>query len=407
MSALLFLIFALSVKNDHTVLRSGCDGESDVVATLTAGAPLTIRFAMSGEAVPCYKVSVQTGENRLEGYLPASAIDGLEDFDKARRSAAWLETAQETSQVMSSIRSAAQTPALALTVSGQGAVGEASRLIETSQPAKALELLQPELRKKKNPSLLALAGVAAWRADDSRLALEYWRAALEMKPNPDLEKIYRRAERENQGDQSGEKLLGLRVTLRYDSGAVPVETARQMRDALDQEFSRVSGELGCLAQERLVAIVQTRDAYRKTTDAAEWSAGQYDGRIRVPLLEGQGMDASMRRTFAHESTHACLATLGHWPAWLQEGLAQKLSGDTLTPAQRAKIAEMAQKKQLPRLEDLGQDWSRLDNRHASMAYALSLAAVDALYETHAIRDVVRNPARVDEITVELDKRLGL
>jgi len=407
MSALLLLLLALSVKNDHTPLRSGCDAESDIVATLAAGAPLTIRFAMSGESVACYKVSVQTADKTVEGYLPATAIEGLEDFDKGRRNAAWLETAQETQQVANSIRASA--PSLALSVTGQGAVGEASRLIET-QPAKALELLQPELRKKKNPSLLALAGVAAWRADDSRLALEYWKTALDMQPNPDLEKIYRRVQRETKGDQSGDKLIGLRVVLRYDGIAISIETARQMLDALDQEFARVSGALGCSAQERLVAIVQTRDAYRKTTDAAEWSAGQYDGRIRVPVLEGQGMDASMRRIFAHESTHACLSMLGRWPAWLQEGLAQRFSGDTLSAPARRRIAELTRNKQLPRLENLGQDWSRLDSEHAVAAYALSLAAVSLYYENYpqySIADLIRNPDRLAQITQDLDQRLGL
>jgi len=369
---------------------------------------------MSGESVACYKVSVQTADMTVEGYLPATAIEGLEDFDKGRRNAAWLETAQETQQVMSSIRASA--PSLALNVTGQGAVGEASRLIETSQPAKALELLQPELRKKKNPSLLALAGVAAWRADDSRLALEHWKAALEMQPNPDLERIYRRVERESKGDQSGDKLIGLRVVLRYDGIAIPIETARQMLDALDQEFARISGALGCSAQERLVAIVQTRDAYRKTTDAAEWSAGQYDGRIRVPLPEGHGMedgqkmDASMRRIFAHETTHACLSMLGRWPAWLQEGLAQRLSGDTLSAPGRRRIAELTHNKQLPRLENLGQDWSRLDGEHAVAAYALSLAAVNLFYENYpqySIADLIRNPDRLAQITQDLDQRLGL
>jgi hypothetical protein len=410
MGALLLLVLALSVKDDRTPLRSGCDVESDIVATLSGGAPVTIRFAMSGESVPCYKVAVQMADRTVEGYLPATAIDGLEDFDKARRSAAWLETAQETKQVVSSIREAALAPALALSVTGQGAVGEASRLIESSQPARALEILQPELRKKQNPSLLALAGIAAWRADDSKLALEYWKTSLDMQPNPDLERIYKRVERENKSDQSGEKLIGMRVALRYDGVAVPVETARQMLGALDAEYARISAELGCNAQERLVAIVQTRDAYRNSTNAAEWSAGQYDGRIRVPVLEGQGMDASMRRTFAHETTHACLSMLGRWPAWLQEGLAQKLSGDTLNPAARQKMAELTQSQQLPRLENLGQDWSRLDSQHAAAAYALSLAAVDLLYEGYAkdgVGNLIRNPQRLAEITAELDKRLGL
>src|ERR1019366_1351277 len=169
--------------------------------------------------------------------------------------------------------------------SGVHSVAErATQLIETSQPDKALEILEPEIRSRKDPGLLALAGVAAWRGDDSLRALELWRRSLDIQPNPDLEALYRRVDRETKGDQSAEKLYGVRVLLRYDNATVSPETARQMVGALDEEYARVSADLGCYAEERIVAIVQSREAYRKTTDAAEWNAGQYDGRIRVPVL---------------------------------------------------------------------------------------------------------------------------
>ncbi len=291
-----------------------------------------------------------------------------------------------------------------------GVAAEATRLIESSQPSKALQLLDTELRKNKDPNLMALAGIAAWRSDDSRRALEYWRGSLALAPNQDLEHIYLRVERETKGDQSADKLVGMRVVLRYDSSAVSADVAREMLGALDHEFTRISGELGCTAEERIVAIVQSQEAYRKTVDVAEWNGGQYDGRIRVPVLGGQGLDASTRRVFAHETTHACLSMLGRWPAWFQEGLAQKLSGDKLSPAMRQKLAQSAKDGHLPRLESLRQDWSRMDAEHATTAYALSLAAVDLFYENYAeygIGNLVRDPMRLPAITADLDKRLGL
>ena len=173
----------------------------------------------------------------------------------------------------------------------------------------------------------------------------------------------------------------MRVVLRYDGVAVKTETARQMLAALDEEYIRISQQVGCFAEEKIVAIVQTTDAYRATTNAAEWSGGQFDGRIRVPVLSGQSMDATMRRTFAHETVHACLAMTGRWPAWLHEGLAQKLSGDALNAAARQKVAAMIRSHELPKLENLGQDWSHLDAEHAAAAYSLALAAADALAAT--------------------------
>ena len=410
MQAFLFwLLLSASVKEDHAQLRSGCYADSETVARLDAGAPLTIRYSLAGDDAACYKVAVQSGGKTIEGYLSAKSIEGIDDFDKARRDASWLDM----TQVMGSLRNSAGLPAPSKGLPGTGfnrVAAQASDLIEASQPAKALEVLEPALRSNKDPGLLMLAGIASWRNDDSRKALEYWRQSLDKQPNQDLEKLYQKVEKEARNDQSTERIYGLRVLLRYESSVVKVDTAREMAAALDREFARVSNELGCRADERVVAIAQSRDAYRKATEAAEWSGGQYDGRIRVPVFDGQGLDKEMRRTLAHEITHACLTMMGRWPAWLQEGLAQKLSGETMRPEVRQRLTVMAQEKKLPKLSNLGQDWSRMDTEHAVLAYALSLAAVEVFYQDYAgygIGNLLRNPERLAAITTDLERRLGL
>lgn len=401
MFAIYLLLLAVSVK-DTATLRSGCSADDDAISTLQPGEPLTIRFRLAGEAAACYKVAATTDGKTIEGYLPATAIAGLDEFEKGIQDAPWIEVTQAIS------RASAQMLSLAAGAN-TGIAAQASKLIESSQPLKALELLQPELIRKRDPGLLALAGMAEWRADDSRKALDYWQESLQMQPNPDLQTLYKRVERELKGDQSTDRLLGARVMLRYDSSAVPVETARLMLGALEQEYARISAQLGCYAEERIVAIVQSRDAYRKTVDVAEWNGGQFDGRIRVPVAPGQAMDAATERIFAHETVHACLAMIGRWPVWLHEGLAQKLSGDTLSAAMKQKLADMAEKKKLPRLENLGQDWSRLDTEHATLAYGLALDGVETFYENYpdGIANLLRNPERLATVATDLDKRLGL
>jgi hypothetical protein len=398
MSPLLLFLLAVAVK-DTATLRNGCSADDDAIATLAPGEPLTVRFRFASEG--CVKVAVKTDGKTVEGYLPVGAVAGLDEFEKGLTDAPFIEVQQA---IQSSTR---QMPALAVK---SGVAGEASKLIEASRPMKALELIEPELIKGRDPGLLALAGVASWRADQIPQALAYWKESLAAHPNEDLERLYKRVEKESRGDQSSARLVGMRVMLRYEANAVPVETARAMLGVLDEEYARISSQLGCNAEERIVAIVQSREAYRKTVDVAEWNGGQFDGRIRIPVIEGQGMDAAARRTFAHETVHACLSMIGRWPVWLHEGLAQKLSGDTLSAGILARLGEMAREKKLPRLENLGQDWSRLDTAHAQLAYALALAAVDQFYENYAqmgIGNLLRNPERLAAITVELDKRLGL
>jgi hypothetical protein len=317
----------------------------------------------------------------------------------------------DTPLIVNAIRASAALPSLHAGANGASGVAQkASDLITSSRPLKALELLEPELKAHRDPGLLALAGLAAWRSDDSRQALQYWRAALDIAPSPEVEKLYRQVERESRNDRSDNRLYGLRVSLRYESSVVPAEIARQMTAVLDQEFTRISQQLGCRAEERVIAIVQSRDAYRKSTDVVEWAGGQFDGKIRVPVFDPQVLDRNMLRSLAHEATHACLTMIGSWPAWLQEGIAQKLSGDSLNATQTKKMASMLQQGKLPRLSNLKQDWSRLDEEHATAAYALSLAAVELLWQDlgeDGVRNLLRNPDRLPQVTAELDRKLGL
>jgi tetratricopeptide (TPR) repeat protein len=288
-------------------------------------------------------------------------------------------------------------------------------LLEANQPTRALEILEPMLKRdSKNPDLLLLAGLAAYRADQAHVALDYWKQSLDLKPNDSLARIYDKVRRESEADRSGDKIYGLHVALRYEGQTLPADTARALVSTLDEEFSRVSSLLGCWADERIVAIVQSREAYLRSTGAAEWSGGQYDGRIHISWMDGTDVSREMRRRLAHELVHACLTNLSAGgppaPAWLQEGLAQKLSGDTLSVAARDHLRELAEAHQIPRLEDLRQNWSRLSTENARIAYNLALSAADALYDNYSsygIRNVVSNPQVLQQVTADLDKKLGL
>jgi hypothetical protein len=353
---------AAVVGQDQAVLRrTGCGADDEALARLAAGTPVAPRFAFDGA---CYKVTATLDGRAVDGYLPAAAIQGLDEFERARRAA--RETA---------VPPAAPPPA--------------------ARPA------------SDHARSLAAAGLAAYRGDDVQRAAEYWKQSLEKEPNPSVERLLKRAEREMQSDTSGARKFGSRFVLRYDETRLDSESARTILAVLEQEYARVSYELGCRVEERLTAIVQPLDAYHRSIDAAEWSGGQFDGRIRVAMLEASP-GAATRRAFSHEIVHACLAGLGNFPAWLHEGLAQRLAGDRPAPATLAAVRAAARAGALPRLDRIGQDWSRMSAKHAALAYGAALAAVDLIYqhyEAFGIRNLLRNPRMLDQITPELDRRL--
>lgn len=413
----MLLLLALSVKNDGTALRSGCSSDSDVIAKLPAGANLTIRFAMSGEAVPCYKVASEVDGKAVSGYLTAGSIEGLEAFNNSRKNANWLEVSATppaaaiiTSALNTSGMNTAGTPTPTLKIHGLSVILDAQHLLENGQPDEAARLLEPELRAHpQDAGVWAMAGIVAWKIQDNRAALEDWRKSLELDPNPQLQALYAKVDRETKNDTSRETLYGVRVVLRYDDVVVPAETARRMVALVDDTYSRVSAELGCTTKERIPTIVQSREAYLKTTGAAEWSGGLFDGRIHIPTAEGQQLDAALQKVLTHETVHACLAMLGSWPAWLHEGMAQRLSGEVQSPETVAKLKQLAKAGRLPKLSQLTGGWMGLDAHNAALAYAFALAAVNSLYESsHAdgVRNLLHNPERLAAITAELDKQLS-
>jgi len=209
-------------------------------------------------------------------------------------------------------------------------------------------------------------------------------------------------------DKSAEKLYGTRFLLRYEGGNLQPEVARGIVATLEEEFSRISLELGCRTDERIVTIVQSREAYMASTGAAEWSGGHYDGKIRIPVTPTAAASPELRRVFAHELVHACLAQLGEFPTWMHEGFAQKLSGEALSPNRMQSIRSALRENRIPRLENMTQSWSRMSTQHASMAYTYALAAVTVLnehYQAYGIQNILRNPERLPAITAEVDKLL--
>jgi len=401
------LVFAQAVKHDSASLRAGCGQTETEIATLRKGEAVKVRFALSTASRPCYAVTADVGGRQVQGYVWADDLAGMEQFDQARRKASAARPARAS-------RAAAESEAIVAQADAAPgpspvALDRAVTLLNQNQPSQALDILEAALRdNKRDAQLLALAGVAAHRSDDPRRAIAYWQDSLELRPDASIEKMCREAERELGADRSTQRSYGGRFLLRYDGEVADPELARSMVAALDQEFSRISLELGCPAEERIVTIVQSRASYVEATGAAEWNGGQYDGRIWIPLARSRQIDARTRRTFAHEIVHACLANVGRWPAWLHEGLAQKLSGDSLSAAQRSLLQGAARAGKLPTLSAIGNNWTRLGSEDASFRYALALAAAELFYQRHSnygARNLMQNPERLPQIAADLDRAL--
>ena len=400
--ALLSASFAWTqtVKLENTELKKGCEPGDAVIDVLPAGASVEIRSGIQG----CYFVNIRHQGKNWFGFLPAAAIAGADRLENERRAAPNIGAGAAR----------LGPPPVDAPANASANVNKAIQLLSVNQPQQAFELLEAELKKeefKKTPSdpkLLALTGLAAYRADDLTSAVAYLKDSLDLEKDPALEAIYKKVIREFGTARTMKTLIGTKAQLRYLPGVMSETDAHALLELIDREYVRISDELGCNTSERLTAIAQNLVDYKKTSDAAEWAVGQFDGRIRVALLEPGGIGEDTRRTFSHEIVHACLANIGPWPAWLHEGLAQKLSGLPLSPTAKLHVHEAAHANTLPKLNRMSQTWSRMSTEHAQLSYAAAYTAVDLFYEKFkelGIRNLLRNPDRLPQIADELDKLL--
>jgi len=391
-----------SISKDQYPLRSGCSETDALVGSLPAGSEVQVKFSLALGGAPCYLVSATLDGKVVEGYVHADGLADPQQIERERKAApAVVSTGGPPPPPPPPVRTPAQMT--------HPDVERALDLLRRNQPAEALAILEALLKKYPNhPDLLALAGHAAYRSDRMVDALDYWRKSLDLKPDMELEQAYVAARREASADQSTQRKFGTRFVLRYDGAVADSATATAIISLLEQEFSRLTAQLGCRSDERIVTIVQSREAYLRSTAAAPWSAGAYDGKIRVPLVEANQITPQIRKTFAHELVHACLANIGPWPTWFHEGMAQKFSGDFLSPEKRALLESAGKAGKLPKFSEMGRDWSVLPGAGAALAYDYSLLGVELFLQYHSafgVRNLLNNPGQLPRITADLDRRI--
>jgi len=354
-----------AVRDGGATLRDACAPDAETIARLDAATPVRVLFAISGEMGSCLKVDAYG----RTGYLLRDEVTGLDDYDRARV----LASDRELPQMIRS-----ETTRLRTGLADKPRAANPLDLLAANQPRAALAVIESTLlaQMPNDADVLALAGLAAFQADQPARAAAYWKASLAVQANPTVERLLARAQREVASDRSQHQTVSQRFTLRYDGARLPDWTAAQILNALDEEYARLDLAIGCGIEERLVAVVQTRASYLASTGAEQWSGGQFDGRIRV-VLDGTSFTPETRRVFAHELVHACLARRGSYPRWFHEGMAQRWSGEQPSGAVLGVVSKV---KELP---DPGDDATQ-----AHLFYAWAYLNVDRLYQRLG-RDGVR------------------
>src|SRR6202171_5866154 len=181
-----------------------------------------------------------------------------------------------------------------------------------------------------------LLGQIAYDEGEVDLAIRTLEKALKYAPtDPEIARTLDVWHREAEVHHTFEERRYDRFRVMFE-GRAEESLAAQATTVLTSAFWRIGEKLGEYPSNTIVAILYTEKQFRDITRAPEWSDGQYDGRIRIPVA-GASQEAELfARVLTHELTHAVVASIAPRgvPTWLNEGLAQYFDGTDPQAARR-------------------------------------------------------------------------
>ena len=254
----------------------------------------------------------------------------------------------------------------------------------------ALEYLDRARRvAPKNADVAKLSGWAYYRLNKLDQAVEEWKRALALRPDPEVQAALDKAQRDKQEEENFRENESSHFILRY-SGASQPELAREVLRTLENHFAAIGSELNFTPPESIGVVLYTQQDFVDITRAPAWAGALNDGRIRVPVQGLTSVTPDLSRVLKHELTHSFVQqkTHGRAPTWVQEGLAQWMEGlrsDSTAP----NLVRIYEQKEAVSLGALERSWTRLSSEDAAYAYAWSLANVEYIVETNGMTDVER------------------
>lgn len=262
--------------------------------------------------------------------------------------------------------------------------------LKQSQFAEALEPLERARSLARNsPDVAKLMGWAFYGSNRLDQAVEEWKRAEELRPDPEVERALEKAERDRAEERDYREGETAHFDLKYYGGAAP-DLARGILRTLEGHYRDISGQLDFEPRSPVVVILYTREAFQDITRAPAWAGAVYDGRIRVPVQGLSAVTPDLSRVMRHELVHSFITqkTHGRCPTWLQEGIAQWFEGRRSREEAGGLINVYAHNAG-PSLADLEGSWMALPGDAAGLAYAWSLAAVEAIIHQGGMSDVTR------------------
>jgi len=221
-------------------------------------------------------------------------------------------------------------------------------------------------------------------------AIEYYGKALELDPGDGpLKEVLVKLRSEYDAEASmGSAKMG-HFLVKFE-GEENLATANVIAILLEEAYGKVGADLDYYPDDRIEALLYSKERFMDITRSPSWVGAIYDGRIKIPAGGITEKTALLEKTILHEYTHAVVRRLskGRAPVWLNEGMAQYEDGSVLLDHE-IWLKKMAVDKRMD-LRSLEGSFMGLSAADSEKAYAESLSATRYIireYGTNAVRRI--------------------
>ena len=249
-------------------------------------------------------------------------------------------------------------------------------------------LLKSRVQNNHSAELHYLLGTAYYHQDKNSLASRELQQSLDLRYRPEVESLLKKIQQENLVENEFKQANSLHFVVRYEGSESNQALGQGILASLEHSFTELENQLNYSPRDPIAVVLYPDEVFQDVTKMPGWVGALNDGKIRFPIKGLTFVDHTVRAILKHELTHSFirLKTAGNCPLWLNEGLAQYLSGDSsrsFLPLAKQAIAQ----KRFPELSHLEGPFIGMEADRAAWAYQESLLATEFLMKSYGLSDV--------------------
>jgi Peptidase MA superfamily/Tetratricopeptide repeat len=248
-----------------------------------------------------------------------------------------------------------------------------------------------------SPDALAVLGYAQFVTNRTREAIRTWKRCLQLRPDPTIERLIAKAEREQAAETEFSERESSHFTLRFEGKQSSESLRRDILAVLESDYNDLVRDLGTAPRSSIPVVLYSEQAFFDVTRAPAWTGAINDGKLRIPISGVSTVTSELARVLKHELAHSFINRMSgnRCPYWLNEGIAQLLEPRRVD-AYGNRLARLFRVQQEIPLNNLEGSFTRFSSMEASLAYAESLAAVQYINETYSMSDLQRILERIGQ-----------